>query len=433
MHCPSCDVLVQDKFKEVKNIKEVYPDYRSRTAEVIYKDHLDRRILNDKINQFGYQVVDTPVKEFIEPLSKRLTDVGAITILLFIVYFFAQELHLLPSFNTTTGSGLTYLTVFVLGLVASASTCMATSGALFLSTVGKLNKKEASITENIIPAVSFNVGRVLSYGIFGFIAGLIGKAAAQSLNLGSFLTFIVSVGMILIGLNMLKLISFSFITGSSITKGLFGKLESKLISHPKQAAFFLGSITYLLPCGFTQSVQLYALGLANPVQSALMMMTFALGTIPALLAIGFASSFTQSRHYPMFVKVMGVLIVLIGLSYFRNVLTLYGVNVNVFSAGSKSSTSTVANLRNGFQEIHMTVNARGYTPNDFTVKQGQKVRMIVNGENVFGCQGTMRIPKYDIVKTLASGENVIEFTPEEKGTVPFSCIMGMFRGQIEVI
>ena len=432
MHCHSCDVLVKKKFSEVKNIKEVKPHFVNQSVEVLYTGNLDKELLNQKINQYGYSVGVTRIQEYAEPLSQRLGEAGVIAVILFIAYFMAQQIGIVPSFNVAGNLSLT--AAFILGLVASTSTCMATSGALFLATVGKLNNQVGSVRQNIVPAISFNAGRVLSYGAFGFIAGMIGKTAV-SLQLGSFLTLFVSIMMVLVGLDMLKIFSITNLFGQSVTKGLFEKLENKLSSDPKRTAFFLGAITYLLPCGFTMSVQLYALGLGNPVQSALMMMIFALGTVPALMAIGFASSFTKSSFYPFFVKIMGVLVFMIGAYYFTNFLNLYGVNMNVLSAFSTSNTATanIAATNNGVQEISMTVNASGYTPNQFTVKQGEKVRMVINGKNVLGCQSTLRIPKMDIVKTLSAGNNVIEFTPQEKGTIPFSCIMGMFTGKIEVI
>ncbi len=436
MHCPSCDILIQDKFKEVNNVKKVTANYRTQEAEVCYVGNLDKTKLNQKINEFGYTLTDkNRIVESAEPLSKRLSDAGIIAILLFIAYFFAQEFKVLPDFNIT--SSLTLTSVFILGLVASTSTCMATSGALFLSTIGKLNNREASMKQNIIPAISFNVGRVLSYGVFGFAFGFLGKTVASNFQLGSFLSLFVAVMMVLIGLDMLKLFSFSSLFSLSFTKGIFEKLEHRFIKSPKETSFFLGAITYLLPCGFTQAVTIYALGLANPVQSASVLMVFALGTVPALIALGFASSFTKHSFYPTFQKIIGVLVFAIGISYIGNALTLYGVNTDFF-ARDRSTTqnaTTDANVteEGGFQIVKMNVNAAGYQPDSFIIKQGMPVKWIVTGENVFGCQGTLLAPKADIQKTLEKGENTFEFTPKEKGVLTFSCSMGMFRGQFNVI
>lgn len=450
MHCPSCDILIADKCRELENVKDVKTDYRKQSAEIYYTGKIGEveiDELNQKIMPFGYQIVDKTTNYNLqtnEPFSKRLFDVGAIAIILFIVFFFAQEFNVIPNF--TSGASLTFTTVFILGLVASTSTCMATSGALFLATIGKINSnnqnlisKQFSILNsqfsNLIPAVSFNLGRIISYGLFGFLAGLLGKTIAYNFQLSSLLTMFIAFFMVIIGLDMAKIISLQSIFTQNFTKGIFERLEHRLIKNPQKSAFLLGAITYLLPCGFTQTVQLYALGLADPVKSALIMMVFALGTAPALMAIGFASSLTRLSFYPVMQKVMGTLVFLIGIYYFNNFLGLYGINLNITSPLKAESNTLGTNvmLKNGAQVATMNVNFSGYYPNTFTVKKDTPVRWEINGENVFGCQGYLVVPKLGLQKTLALGQNVIEFTPKEEGTIGFSCGMGMYRGVFNVV
>jgi sulfite exporter TauE/SafE/copper chaperone CopZ len=426
MHCPSCEVLMEDKFKESPNIQDVKADFKTQKVELHYTGKIHTDVLNAKIQPFGYQIEDKSElmeEKQQEPFSKRFMDMGIIAIILFILYAIAKEANLIPDVNL--GGNLNYLTVFILGLVASTSTCMATSGALFLATVGKQSSK------NFVSAISFNVGRVVSYGFFGFAAGMIGSVLITNLKIGSGLTLFASLFMVLLGLDMARIISLGSVIPSGFTKNLFEKLEHRLIKYPRKTAFFLGAITYLLPCGFTQTVQVYALGLANPVESALTMMIFALGTVPALLLIGYFSSFTKTRYYPYFMKVVGVLVFVIGLSYFSNLLALYGIQINPFSS-QVSSLGSSSQMQNGYQVIKMNVNRYGYNPNVFTLKKGIPTKWVINGENVFGCQGYLVAPKLGIQKTLSYGENIIEFTPEEVGTINFSCSMGMYRGRFEV-
>ncbi len=81
----------------------------------------------------------------------------------------------------------------------------------------------------------------------------------------------------------------------------------------------------------------------------------------------------------------------------------------------------------------MNVNSTGYSPNNFTVKKNIPVRWNINGDNVFGCQGYLVMPKLGIQKVLTKGQNVIEFTPTEEGVINFSCAMGMYRGVFNVV
>ncbi|MFH0979332.1 MAG: sulfite exporter TauE/SafE family protein [Candidatus Roizmanbacteria bacterium] len=424
MHCPSCDVLINDKFREEGNVVDVKPDFKKQKVEVFYTGHLNREILNNKIKQFGYEIIDGHLLIIgREPLGKRIGEVLGIGAILLILYLIAKELSLIPTFNFT--GNLSLLTIFIIGLVASTSTCMATSGALFLSTVGK-NR------DNFSQSIFFNAGRIASYSAFGFLAGLVGQALITNLKFGPFLTLLAAIFMILLGLDMAKIVSLGSIIPSGLNKTIFEKLEHKLMKYPRKAPFFLGAITYLLPCGFTQAVQVYALGLGSPVQSALTMMIFALGTMPALLLIGVMSTFTKSTFYSYFIKTMGVLVFVIGFIYFSNFTSLYGININPFinngSGGGMSATS-----ENGVQTINMKVVTSGYVPNYFVVKKGIPVKWKIQGENVFGCQAYFVVPKLGVQRTLEQGENLIEFTPTETGFINFSCGMGMYRGRIEVI
>lgn len=424
MHCPSCEVLMNDKFREEGNIVDVKPDFQKQTVEVFYTGQLNKAILNDKIKKFGYEIVEgTIIKAETEPFLKQIGEAFGIGVMILILYLIANEIGLIPKFNFS--GNMTLATVLVIGLVASTSTCMATSGALFLSTVGK-NK------DNITGALFFNAGRILSYGFFGFVAGLIGQALITNLKFGPFLTVLAAIFMLLLGLDMMKILSIGSIIPSGLNKSIFENLESKLMKYPRKAPFFLGAITYFLPCGFTQAVQIYALGLGSPIQSALTMMVFALGTVPALLTIGMMSNFTKSGFYNYFIKTMGVLVFVVGFVYFSNFASLYGFNINPFISIS-TGNGMAASQQDGVQVINMRVVTAGYLPNYFTVKKGIPVKWKIKGENVFGCQAYFMVPKLGIQKTIQLGENIIEFTPTETGTINFSCGMGMYRGRIEVI
>ncbi len=426
MHCPSCEVLMEDKFKEDRNVKDVRADFKTQKVEIEYTGKIHTDVLDAKIRPYGYSIVtDKEIKreDDEEPFLNRFLNAGVIAIILFILYVILQDAKLIP--NIQLGGNLNFLSVFLLGLVASTSTCMATSGALFMATVGKHSSK------NFFSAISFNLGRIVSYGFFGFVAGLVGNVLITSLKIGPILTLMAAVFMVFLGLDMARIISLGSVIPTGLTKNIFEKLEHRLIKNPKKTAFLLGSITYLLPCGFTQTVQVYALGLANPLQSSLTMMVFVLGTVPALLFVGYMSSLTQSKWYPYFAKVIGVLVFVIGLSYFGNFLALYGIQINPLSV-STVANATAARQQNGYQEVNMTVNSYGYSPNVFTIKKGILTKWIINGKNVFGCQGYLVAPQLGIQKALSIGENIIEFTPQEEGTVNFSCSMGMYRGQFLV-
>lgn len=426
MHCPSCEVLINDKFSEEGNVHKVSPNFKNQKVEVLYTGSLDKESLNRKILPFGYRIGEKDQPPLEEPLSKRIFEAVAVGSIIAILYLIGKEIGLVPDFNINGSLG--FFSILGLGLIASTSTCMATSGALFLSTVGK-NK------DNFSQAIFFNAGRIASYGIFGFLAGVVGQALITNLKFGPYLTLLAAVFMLLLGLDMAKILSIGSVVPSGLNKRIFENLEHKLMKYPRKAPFFLGAITYFLPCGFTQAVQVYALGLASPVQSSLTMMIFALGTAPALMLIGGLTSFTKTTFYSYFMKTMGVVVFIVGFFYFSNFMSLYGIDINPLASEGNYGGIT-APIRNGAQIINMKVVASGYSPNSFTIKKGVPVKWNISGENVFGCQAYFVVPSLGIQKVIEPGNSVnnnIEFTPEETGVINFSCGMGMYRGQITVI
>ncbi len=423
MHCPSCEILITDKFKEVPNVTEVKSNFNKQEAEVYFTGHLDQDIINKKIRPFGYEITERHNDiEDKEPLGKKIFEAVLITAGLVLIYLIAKEINIIPAINIT--GNLNLLTILFLGLVASISTCMATSGALFLSTIGRK-------TNNLKQAIYFSSGRIISYGFFGFIAGLIGSVIIINFKFGSVLTLLAAVFMILLGLDMLKIVSFAAIIPYGVSSNVFRKLENRLIKDPHKSAFLLGLITYFLPCGFTQATQVYALGLASPWQSALTMAVFALGTAPAILFIGNLRGLLKSTIYQYFMKVMAVGVLILGLYYTANFLSIYGINLG-FNQINKGTASNVK-IENGKQIINMAVVSGGYVPNYFIVKKRIPVKWIVDGKNVFGCQGYFVVPSLGIQKALNEGENIFEFTPKDSGFINFSCGMGMYRGRIEVV
>jgi plastocyanin domain-containing protein len=85
------------------------------------------------------------------------------------------------------------------------------------------------------------------------------------------------------------------------------------------------------------------------------------------------------------------------------------------------------------QIVRMDVLPASYSPSQITVEANRPVQWIIDGSGSAGCTQYLVAPKFGISKRLQKGENVIEFTPTEKGTFAFSCSMNMARGTITVV
>ncbi len=102
-------------------------------------------------------------------------------------------------------------------------------------------------------------------------------------------------------------------------------------------------------------------------------------------------------------------------------------------SGTANTGKTIASAPSGeVQEVRLTGNGVDYTMTPSTLKAGTKVRMTVDTNTVLGCMRTIVIPAFRVSKTVSSGNNVIEFTPDKAGTFSITCGMGMGRGSFKV-
>ncbi len=124
------------------------------------------------------------------------------------------------------------------------------------------------------------------------------------------------------------------------------------------------------------------------------------------------------------------------------VLVIALVGKNLLSTNSASAYSKTASVKNpenvavlngDVQEVTIQLATNAYAP--IVVQKGVPVRFHIQAEqkNITGCNGTVIIPAYHVQVALKAGDNVLEFTPKETGTLPYSCWMGMVTSSIQVV
>jgi sulfite exporter TauE/SafE len=328
--------------------------------------------------------------------------------------------------------------VFLIGLTAGLSSCMALVGGLVLGTASRFAEKHPAATaaEKFRPHLFFNTGRILSYFILGGLIGLIGSTLKFSpFTLGG-LTMIAGVVMLFLGLQLIeifpKISRFSLTMPKSISRLLHIKSRAeKEYSHTN--SMILGALTFFLPCGFTQAMQIYAISSNSPVIGALTMGIFALGTTPGLLGIGGLTSLLKGNIGKKFFKFIGVVVIALALLNINSGFNLTGLNFSLPSVSQPAPDIQLPQVTDGTQIVYMDQASNGYSPNRFTVKKGVPVKWVINSKDDYSCASNIVMPQYNISKLLDRGENVITFTPTETGTIRFTCSMGMYTGNFEVI
>jgi len=443
MHCRSCELLIEGELCSLEGVKKVAVSQKKGLAEIAYKGNLNYEAVNSTIEGAGYSI-GLPEKK---PLFTRDFNIYQEIIIFLIAVFLGYVLLdifgikiALPAISNHPSS---LLVVLLIGLTAGFSTCMALIGGLVLGVSARFAEKHSLATplEKFKPHLFFNLGRIGSYLFFGAIIGWFGSFFQLSgFGLGM-LTVFVSMVMLLMGLQLTglspRLEDFKLTLPAGVGKIL--RINSKKeAEYSNKNSVFMGGLTFFLPCGFTQAMQLFAMTTGNPVSGALIMGTFALGTAPGLLGIGGLTSLVKGAFAQSFFRIAGVVVIVLSLFNLNNGLNLTGLNPGYFNFPGKTTVVAAADtegvqLENGKQVIRMVQDAGGYNPKVFTVKKGVPVRWVIDSKDPNTCAASIVADKIGVQKLLHPGENVIEFTPSEEGVIRFTCSMGMFSGSIRVV
>lgn len=318
IHCNSCKILIEDMLNEHIGIEKAQVNLKQEI--VSFETSLDRsqeklaELLTEKVNHKGYAFSEEK-KTSTSNNKAVIWQALPIGLVFLILFFILQKSGVL---NFGIGETATPVTSFVIGLVASVSSCLAVVGGLVLSLSATVSQDKISDTK---PMISFHIGRLLGFSFLGGVLGAVGGIIGISFTLGSILGIFASVVMLVLGLNLIGIFKKNVSILPPSIFNFFRKAENKTF-----APFFLGIGTFFLPCGFTQSMQIAALASGSFVSGMLIMLALALGTLPMLALLSFGTaSLAQSKHSPLFLKSVGV--VVIGLGIFALLTGLAGLGV----------------------------------------------------------------------------------------------------------
>ncbi len=444
MRCPSCEVLIERKLIQAFGVEAVDVSSSKELATIYYKENRPSMSeLNDILKEDGYclcEECELPEEKGSAFNSDQLVKAVGIAILVFIAFLGLNRFGLSGLVNVSASSSLPAF--ILLGLLAGVSTCAALTGGIVLS-MSEVWKKEYSKNDSLIekmkPHFLFNLGRLVSYTLFGLVLGAVGSKLQLSLTFSALLVIAVSAFMIGNGLKMLGIKAFQNFQ-IALPKSLTHKASNQNNFQGRFMPSIMGALTILLPCGFTITTESLALLSGNPIQGALIMGAFALGTIPGLLAIGFSTvKMGNSSRSAAFTKVAGALVLIFAVFNINSQLNVLGLpslnSVNASTNNTKSSIAGFPDVVDGKQIIKMTASASGYSPNYFKIRAGVPVRWEISDTGTSACtNAVMSRGLFEGQIDLSPGTtSVKEFTVQKAGKYKFSCWMGMVTGVIEVV
>lgn len=328
MHCASCVALIESELGDLPEVSraraslagysvEVTGDFGDKAPEHVARD------LSEALKPHGYTLS-------LERRAHRATwadfRIAVPAALLFVsLFIILQKLGIV---NLITASEVGYGTAFALGLIASVSTCMAVVGGLVLSMSASFAKEG----DKVRPQVLFHAGRLISFFFLGGAVGALGSAFQLGATGTSALGITVALILLILGINLLDVFPLAKKLQPTLPRFLGRRVHALKSANHTLTPLLVGVATFFLPCGFTQSMQIYALTTGSFSAGALTMSAFALGTFPVLALLSFSSlSIHTKAQSGAFFKTAGLVIIFFGVFNLVNALAAIGVIPPLFS------------------------------------------------------------------------------------------------------
>jgi len=342
--------------------------------------------------------------------------------------------------------------IFLTGLTTGGLACLAMQGGLLASVI--TNQKEQDLTgSDWLPVSMFLVAKLVSHTILGFLLGALGSVISLSLGVSLAFQAFAAFFMFATAMNLLQVHPFfrfvMFEPPKFMQRWIHNSSRSKAVFAPA----VLGAMTIFIPCGVTQAMEILAINTGSPVQGALIMFTFVLGTVPLFAFIGVATAKLSENWHDKFTKIAAVVLIIMAISGINGILTVLDSPLTIqkitrpvtyfFSderfenTGSVSVATTSGDtvpVVAGVQQVNLEVENYGYSPNYVKVAAGVPVSLTLTTNDTYSCASFFTFKAFNITARLAPTDSqTFTFTPEKTGRYTFTCSMGMYSGIMEVI
>ncbi|MBM3700469.1 MAG: hypothetical protein FJW68_06115 [Actinobacteria bacterium] len=326
MHCPACELIIEKKLSGNISVNNVDVILASRKIYFELQTDMPENQLLENINEIlqkdGYKISKLAPSHRIKWLDLLKGFLAAA--LIFAAFILLQKSGIAGLLNV---SSLTLPVAFLIGVIASLSSCMAVVGGLVLS----ISSGYARTNDKVRSLFLFHSARVAGFFILGGILGIAGAYFTINQTANFVISIILFVLMIVIGLNLLDISPFLNKFQLRVPKSFSRKILNNSGLQNRFMPVILGILTFFLPCGFTQSMQLSSMISGSFLDGGLLMLVFALGTLPVLGIISFSSiRFSKSSFSGIFFKTAGFIVIFFALFNFINLLVSAGLIMPIF-------------------------------------------------------------------------------------------------------
>lgn len=309
MHCAGCEAVIETAVKELPGIETVKADHIAKKVQISFDESLTSpsailACIESKGYSYGVQVD----KVSRAPRLKQVAVFLALLVLVGGVAFWGKSLMpgLMKQFDARLGYGVIFTVGFLTGFH-----CIGMCGGFVMNyTQGVQGRGPRAV---FFAHLSYALGKNLSYALLGAAFGALGAVLTITPHMRGLAALVAGIFLVLFGLNMLNLFpkfrlpSWRSKSGT-VTQQIYQDIK------PRRNPFSVGFLSgFLLGCGPLQAMYIMALGVADPLKGALLLLCFGTGTLIPLLTFGLFASALSAKTQNQLMAVSGILIILMGL------------------------------------------------------------------------------------------------------------------------
>ena len=270
-----------------KGVIKANVNYRKALATISYDPALvTPEELEKRIKSLGYSTGE-------RSRAERLLDFGCAALTILLVWLLLRWGGASPEIG-----GASFSALFLVGLSTSPH-CLGMCGDILLSACAGREGRKARLGA----ALGYNGGRMISYTALGAVFGALGTVLTYTLSMKSMLFTMLGLVVALLGLNMWGLLpALPSLPGE---QNAACRLPDKLRS---QAPLLVGLLTGLMPCGTLYAAWLCAMSSGSAAKGALLMLAFALGTVPLMLLFASLGALLP-RGWTKYLRKLGAVLV----------------------------------------------------------------------------------------------------------------------------
>jgi sulfite exporter TauE/SafE/copper chaperone CopZ len=309
MHCAGCEAVIATAVNELPGVETVSADHTANKVQVRFDDALvSPSTILACIESKGYSYGISEEKASWLP---RLKQIAVFLMLLALVGGIAlwgksQMPGLMKQFDARLGYGVIFTVGFITGFH-----CIGMCGGFMMNYIQGVKGRGRRAV--FFAHLSYALGKNISYALLGAAFGALGAVLTVTPQMRGIAALVAGIFLVLYGLSMLKLFP-KFRLPSLHSKS--GTVTQKIYQDlkPRRSPFIIGILSgFLLGCGPLQAMYIMAIGTADPLKGALLLLCFGTGTLIPLLTFGTFASALSAKTQNQLLAVSGMLVILMGL------------------------------------------------------------------------------------------------------------------------